>query len=62
MESAIWKMRKQKKIAEQQIETKNPKNEGSMSNLWEDFKYTNIRTMTVPGGEETEQAIENLCK
>ena len=39
---------------------KNPKNEDSVSNLWSNFKHSNIRFIEMPEGEEKEQEIENL--
>ena len=39
---------------------KNPKNKDSAGSLWDNFKQTNIRIITVPKGEEEEQEIENL--
>ena len=36
------------------------KNEESLSNLWDNFKHTNIQVTAVPAGEEEEQEIENL--
>ena len=34
---------------------KNPKKEDSISNLWDNFKHSNIRIIGVPEGEEKEQ-------
>ena len=39
---------------------KNPKNEDSISSLWDNFKRTNICIIGVPEGEEKEQEIGNL--
>ena len=36
------------------------KNEESLRNLWENFKYSNLRIIRVPEGEQKEQEIENL--
>ena len=36
------------------------KNEGKLTNLWDNFKYSNIRVLGVPEGEEQEQEIENV--
>ena len=36
------------------------KNEGRLTNLWDNFKYSNIRVLGVPEGEEQQQEIENL--
>ena len=38
----------------------NKKIEDSGSNLWDNFKCSNIRIIGVPEGEEKEQGIENL--
>ena len=45
---------------EQREEKKNPKNEDSVSTLWDNFKHSNIHTIGVPEGEEKEQEIGNL--
>ena len=37
---------------------KNKKNEDSISNLWDNFKYFNICIIGVPEEEEKEQEIE----
>ena len=39
---------------------KNPKNEGSISSLWDNFKRSNIRIIGVPEGKEKEQELGNL--
>ena len=36
------------------------KNEERMSNLWDNFKHSNIQIIGVPEGEEGKQEIENL--
>ena len=36
------------------------KNEETLRNLWDNFKYSNIGIIGVPEGEEEEQEIENL--
>ena len=36
------------------------KNEETLRNLWDNFKYSNIRIIGMPEGEEQEQEIENL--
>ena len=36
------------------------KNEERLRNLWENFKFSNIWIIGVPGGKEEEQEIENL--
>ena len=46
---------------EKNEETRIQKNEDRLRNLQEDnFKYSNIRIIGVPGGEEEDQKIENL--
>ena len=39
---------------------KNPKNEDSISRLWDNFKKSNIHIIRVPEGEEKEQEVGNL--
>ena len=46
--------------SEQQEEKRTPKNEGSVSSLWDNFKCSNICIIGVPEGEEKEQEIGNL--
>ena len=41
-------------------EEKIQKIEDSISNLWDNFKRSNICIIRVPGGEEIEQEIGNL--
>ena len=41
-------------------ETRIPKNEERLRNLWDNFKYSNIWITGVPEGEEKVQEIENL--
>ena len=38
------------------------KNEDSVSNLWDNFKHSNIHIIGVPEGEEKEQEIGNLLE
>ena len=45
---------------EQNEETRIPKSEERLRNLWDNFKHSNIRIIRVPEGEEGEQEIENL--
>ena len=45
---------------EQNEETRIPKNEERLKNLWDNFKHSNIRIIGVPEGEEEDQEIENL--
>ena len=44
---------------EQNEETRIPKNEERLRNLQDNFKYSNIRIIGVPKGEEEVQEIEN---
>ena len=46
--------------SEQQEEKKNKKYEDSKSNLWDNFKKSNICIIGVPKGEEKEQGTGNL--
>ena len=43
---------------EQNKETRIPKNEERLRNLWGNFKHSNIWIMAVPEGEEEEQYTE----
>ena len=45
---------------EKNEETRIQKNEERLRNLWDNLKYSNIRIIGVPEGEEEEQKIENL--
>ena len=45
---------------EQNEETRIQKNEESLTNLWDNFKCSNIQIKGVPDGEEQQQEIENL--
>ena len=45
---------------EQNEKTTIQKNEERLRNLWDNFKYSNIRIIGVPEGEEEGQEIENL--
>ena len=45
---------------EQNEETRTQKNEERLRNLWDNFKYPNIRFIGVPEAEEEDQEIENL--
>ena len=44
----------------QNDKNKKEKNENSVSSLWDNSKYFNIRIIGVPEGEEKEQEIGNL--
>ena len=44
----------------EQEEKRIPKNEDSISSLWDNFKRSNICIIGVPGGEEKEQGTGNL--
>ena len=50
------------KQSEQEEKKRIQNNEDSISNLWDNFKHSNIHIIGVPGGEEKEQAIGNLCE
>ena len=45
---------------EQNEETRIQKHEETITNLWDNFKCSNIQIIGVPEGEEQEQEIENL--
>ena len=45
---------------EEEEEKRIQKNEGSISNLWDNFKRSNIHIIGVPVREEKEQGIGNL--
>ena len=45
---------------EQNEETRIQKCEGSLTNLWDKLKHSNIWIIGVPEGEEQQQEIENL--
>ena len=57
--SRIWNIRKQKTTTQNK---KIPKNEDSISSLWDNFKRSNICIIRVPEGEEKEQEIGNLSE
>ena len=56
----ILNIRKQKHPVRTMRRRKNPKNEDSVSSLWDNFKHYNICIIRVPEGEEEEQGIGNL--
>ena len=45
---------------EQNEETRIQKSEETLTNLWDNLKYSNIQIIGVPEGEEQQQEIENL--
>ena len=47
---------------EQNEETRIPKSEESLRNLWDNLKHSNIRIIGVAEGEERQQEIENLLE
>ena len=47
---------------EQNEKTRIQKNEERLRNFWDNFKYSNIRIIGVPEGEEEEQKIESLLE
>ena len=61
IKSAIWNIRKQK-ITNQKNKKKkeSKKNEDSVSNLWDNFKHSNIHIIGVPEGQENEQENKKL--
>ena len=61
LKSMIWNRRKKTNIQlEQNEESRIQKNEERLRNLWDNFKFSNIRIIGMPEGEEQEQKIENL--
>ena len=61
IKSMICNIRKWKNNqSEQQEEKRIPQSEDSVSNLWDNFKGSNIHIIGVPEGEEKEQEIGNL--
>ena len=51
----IWNIRKQKTTNQNNKKKKNPKNEDSESNFWDNFKHSYIYTVGVPEREDKEQ-------
>ena len=47
---------------EQSEETRIQKSEETLTNLWDNLKYSNIQIIGVPEGEEQQQEIENLLE
>ena len=47
---------------EQNEDTRIQKKEERLRDLWDNFKYSNIRIIGVPEGEEEEQKIESLLE
>ena len=62
IKSMIWNIRKQNKNQPTRTtrRKKNPKNENSISILWDNFKQSTIHITGVLEGEEKEQEIGNL--
>ena len=57
----IWNKRKKINIQlEQNEETRIPKSEERLTNLWDNLKCSNIQIIGVLEGEEQQQEIENL--
>ena len=46
--------------SEQNEETRIQKSEERLRNLWNNFKYSNIRIIGVPEGQKEEQEMQNL--
>ena len=56
-----WEQKEEINIQpEQNEETRIPKKEERLRNLWDNFKCSNIQIIGVPEGKEEEQEIENL--
>ena len=51
IKSMIWNIRKQKTTTQNK---KSPKNEDSISSLWDNFKHFDIDIIEVPEGKEKE--------
>ena len=47
---------------EQSEETRIQKSEETLTNLWDNLKYSNIQIIGVPEGEEQEQETKNLLE
>ena len=60
LKSTVWTTRKKNIQPEQNEETRIQKNDERPTNLWDNFKYSNIQIIRVPKGGEEEQEIENL--
>ena len=61
LKSTIWNKKEEIIIqVEQNEETRIPKNEEKLRNLWDNFKCSNTQIVGVPEGEQQEQEIENL--
>ena len=55
IKSMIWNVRKQTATHQNKRRKKNPKNEDSISSLWDNVKRSNIHIMGVPEGEKKAQ-------
>ena len=63
IKSIIWNIRKKKQpIKTTRRKKEYKKQEDSVSNLWDNFKHSNIHLIGVPEGKEKEQEIGNLKK
>ena len=61
IKSMIWNIRKRETTNQNNKKKKRiPKNEDTISSLWDNFKRPNIHNIGVPEGEEKEQEIGNL--
>ena len=60
IKSMIWNIRKQETTNQNNKKKRIPKNEDSVSSLWDKFKKSNICIIGLPEGEEKEQEIGNL--
>ena len=61
--SMVWTRRKKETFNQNRMKKQEfKKMRGLGSNLWDNFKCSNIRIIGVPEGEEEEQEIENLSE
>ena len=60
IKSMIWNIRKHKTTNQNNKRKKNPKNEDTISSLWDNLKSSNICIIGMPEEEEKKQEIGNL--
>ena len=58
----VERMEAKNNQSEQQVEKRIQKNEDSGSSLWDNFKYSNIRIIRVPEGEQKVEEVVNLSE
>ena len=59
----IWNIRKQKTTNQNKRKKKDSKkNEDSVSNLWDNFKYSNLHIIGVPKGERKSKKLQLYLK